>query len=220
MKLWEHPEFGGGPPAPSIASRIKGWFGSEPAPGPRPPPHRQPASGRRQRPRRNPQPRAPPGPTRPDSEDRTAFDRPASRGARRWICQPRSRERRLPDAGRQCLFRGAGSGTRRPGGQRPRRRIHHVDLESRFDQAQQGTQWLEAQLAEQRKKVEQSEQALQRYKEQQDALSVGNPQNIVSQRLSDLSSAVTRARTDRLTREAGYRQVEAAQAEGTLESVR
>lgn len=220
MKLWEHPEFGGGPPAPSITSRIKGWFGSEPAPV-------SPAAA------------TPPAATR---KAPAASKEPANPGAAGTGTSPVPKvEPPVLDPRAEALAGAFASRVRVSAvyltrvvnvsfeAQDPELAARAantladefitVDLESRFDQAQQGTQWLEAQLAEQRKKVEQSEQALQRYKEQQDALSVGNPQNIVSQRLSDLSSAVTRARTDRLTREAGYRQVEAAQAEGTLESV-
>jgi polysaccharide biosynthesis transport protein len=88
------------------------------------------------------------------------------------------------------------------------------DLETRFQTASQAAEWLEARLTEQRLKVEQSEAALQQYKEQPDASSVGDSQNIVTQRLSDLNAAVTRARTDRLLKEAAYSQLQAARGGG------
>jgi polysaccharide biosynthesis transport protein len=93
------------------------------------------------------------------------------------------------------------------------------DLETRFETVRQSAQWLEARLTEQRLKVEQSEAALQLYKEQPDASAVGNPQNIVSQGLSDLNTAVMRARAERLLKEAAQRQLEAAQDGQGLDAI-
>jgi polysaccharide biosynthesis transport protein len=90
------------------------------------------------------------------------------------------------------------------------------DVESRVISSRQSSTWLEARLEEQRKKVEADEQALQQYKEQQNAISVEDRQNIVVQRLSDLNAAVTKARTERLSREGVYRQVEQAQTNPAL----
>jgi polysaccharide biosynthesis transport protein len=87
------------------------------------------------------------------------------------------------------------------------------DLNARAASSQQASTWLGERLAEQRKKVEDSEAALQRYKEQHDALSVEDRQNIVLQRLSDLNAAVTRAKTERLARETTYAQVQRAEAD-------
>ena len=59
------------------------------------------------------------------------------------------------------------------------------NLEFKFYASKEATDWLSAQLAEQRKKVEESEAALQRYKEQHDAVAVEDRQNIVVQRLGE-----------------------------------
>jgi len=93
------------------------------------------------------------------------------------------------------------------------------DLESRFDTARQGTQWLETQLEDQRRKVEASEAALQAYREGADASAVGTPQNIVTQRLADINAALTRARTERLQKEAVKQQLDEAEAAGTLDAI-
>jgi capsular exopolysaccharide synthesis family protein len=85
------------------------------------------------------------------------------------------------------------------------------DIEARVLASRQSSAWLEARLDEQRRKVEADDLALQQYKEQQDALSVEDRQNIVVQRLSDLNTAATKARTDRLEKEGTYRQIEQAQ---------
>ncbi len=67
-------------------------------------------------------------------------------------------------------------------------------------------------LAEQRKQVEASEQAVvQRYREQTDALSLEDNQNIVVQKLGYLNSAVTRAKTERIQKEAAYNQIRSLQ---------
>ena len=81
------------------------------------------------------------------------------------------------------------------------------NLEYRFTASKDATDWLEGQLAEQRKKVEASEAELQRYKEQHDAVAVEDRQNIVVQRLSDLNGAATKAKTTRIEKEALYNQL-------------
>ena len=82
------------------------------------------------------------------------------------------------------------------------------NLEYRFAASREASDWLEAQLAEQRKMVEESEAALQLYKEQHDAVAVEDRQNIVVQRLADLNGAATRAKTLRIEKEALYNQLQ------------
>jgi polysaccharide biosynthesis transport protein len=84
-------------------------------------------------------------------------------------------------------------------------------LEKRFLASQEATKWLDGQLADERKRVEASESALQRYREQHDALSLQDGQNIVVQKLSELNAAVTRAKTTRIERETQYRELLDAQ---------
>lgn len=91
------------------------------------------------------------------------------------------------------------------------RQFIEQDLESRFLATQDAAKWLDARLQEQRDKVSESDQRLQQYKERQDALSVEDRQNIVVQRLGDLNSAVTRAKTERIQREQTWNQLAAAQ---------
>jgi capsular exopolysaccharide synthesis family protein len=82
-----------------------------------------------------------------------------------------------------------------------------MDLDFKFRSTREASAWLEEQLAEQRKQVEGAEARLQQYREQNDALSLEDRQNIVGQKLSDLNAAVTRAKTERLQKEAMYRQL-------------
>lgn len=84
-------------------------------------------------------------------------------------------------------------------------------LEYKFLSSKEATAWLSRQLAEQRKQVEASERALQAYRERNDAVSLEDRQNIVVQKLVDLNAAVTRARTERIQKEAAYNQIRAVQ---------
>jgi polysaccharide biosynthesis transport protein len=81
------------------------------------------------------------------------------------------------------------------------------NLDVRFQASKQASDWLEEQLAEERKRVEAGESALQAYREKYDAISLTEGQNIVVQKLSDLNAAVTRAKTQRIEAEAQYREL-------------
>jgi len=85
-------------------------------------------------------------------------------------------------------------------------------LEFRFTASKDASAWLNEQLAEQRKRVEQTESALQTYREQHDAVSLEERQNIVVQKLADLNAAVTKAKTERIQKEAAYKQVQGVQS--------
>jgi capsular exopolysaccharide synthesis family protein len=85
------------------------------------------------------------------------------------------------------------------------------DLAYKFTASRDATDWLGARLAEKRAQVEKSELALQQYRENNEAISIEDRQNIVVQKLADLNAAVTKAKTDRLQKEAMYRQLEAAE---------
>jgi len=87
------------------------------------------------------------------------------------------------------------------------------NLEFRFRATKDATDFLTARTAEQRKAVEQSEQALQSYRERTGAMALEDRQNIVVQRLADLNAAVTRARTERIEKEAVYNQIRAIQTD-------
>lgn len=87
------------------------------------------------------------------------------------------------------------------------------NLEFKFMSSKEASDWLGQRLGEQKKNVETSEQALQRYREQTDSVSLEDKQNIVVQKLADLNSAVTRAKTERIQKETLYKQVQALQGD-------
>ena len=84
------------------------------------------------------------------------------------------------------------------------------NLDYKFTASREASGWLADRLTEERQRVEEAETALQQYREQNDSIAMEDRQNIVVQRLADLNSAVTRAKTDRLQKEATYRQLSAS----------
>jgi succinoglycan biosynthesis transport protein ExoP len=84
------------------------------------------------------------------------------------------------------------------------------NLEFRFMASKEANDWLGARLAEQRKEVEAAEARLQQYREQNETIALVDRDNITVQKLGDLNAAVTRAKTERLTKEAMHRQLQAA----------
>jgi capsular exopolysaccharide synthesis family protein len=84
-------------------------------------------------------------------------------------------------------------------------------LEFKFMSSKEASDWLGERLAEQRAKVEEAEAGLQRYREEKDAVSLDERQNIVVQKLSDLNAAVTRAKTLRIEKESLYNQLRSIQ---------
>jgi succinoglycan biosynthesis transport protein ExoP len=89
------------------------------------------------------------------------------------------------------------------------------NLEFKFLATKEATEFLTARTAEQRQALEQSEQALQQYREQTGAVALEDRQNIVVQRLADLNAAVTRARTERIEKESVYNQLRGIQQDRT-----
>jgi capsular exopolysaccharide synthesis family protein len=87
------------------------------------------------------------------------------------------------------------------------------NLEFRAQASNEAGEWLSERLEQERRRVQESEAALQRFREENDGVSLEEGQNIVVQKLSDLNAAVTRAKTRRLEAEARYRQVSAVQRE-------
>jgi polysaccharide biosynthesis transport protein len=94
------------------------------------------------------------------------------------------------------------------------------NIEFKSLNSKEAAEWLGSQLDEQRKKVEASQAALQQYRERTDSVSTDSHENSVIQKLNDLNTAVTRAKTERILKESAYRRVEALQTQqANLDSV-
>ena len=92
-------------------------------------------------------------------------------------------------------------------------------MEYRFSESKEAADWLGQQLTEQRKALEASEAALQAYREKNGAVSVADSaSNIVVQRLTDLNGALTKAKTERINKEALYNQLKSAEVSGKLDT--
>jgi succinoglycan biosynthesis transport protein ExoP len=83
----------------------------------------------------------------------------------------------------------------------------NIDL--RLETINKNLVWLTDEVVKQEKKVTEAETAMSRYREQQNALSLEDRQNIVVARLNTLNDTATRARTARLQKEASYNQMKA-----------
>jgi capsular exopolysaccharide synthesis family protein len=93
------------------------------------------------------------------------------------------------------------------------------NLEFRLENTQKTLDWLTQEVAKQQNIVQQSERVLAEYRENQNALSLEDRQNIVIARLNQMNDAVTRAKTQRVQREALYRQISAAKDREALISI-
>ncbi|MBI2876933.1 MAG: polysaccharide biosynthesis tyrosine autokinase [Candidatus Tectomicrobia bacterium] len=93
-------------------------------------------------------------------------------------------------------------------------------LHNKFSASQEATSWLSRELTGLKKKMETSQIALQRYKAQHSIVSLtpledggqGGGENIVAQKLAELTSELTKARTERIGLETLYRQVQGLSA--------
>jgi capsular exopolysaccharide synthesis family protein len=84
------------------------------------------------------------------------------------------------------------------------------NLEVKVSSLEKGLEKLSAEVARQQALVQASELKLAEYRDRKDAGALADNQNIVVARLSQLNEAVTRARTDRIQREAVWKQVQSA----------
>lgn len=90
------------------------------------------------------------------------------------------------------------------------------NLQNKFSASQEATSWLSRELVNLKKKVEVSQVALQRYKAQHSIISLtpledgaqGGKENVIAQKLAELTSELTKARTERIGLETLYHQVQ------------
>jgi capsular exopolysaccharide synthesis family protein len=94
------------------------------------------------------------------------------------------------------------------------------NMELKFATSKDAADFLSDRLAEQRKAVEASEAALQAFKEKNGTVTVADSgSNIVVARLTDLNAALTKAKTERINKEALYNQLKAVEGTGAIDSL-
>ena len=89
------------------------------------------------------------------------------------------------------------------------------NLEYKFTSSKEASDWLGERLTEQRKQVEAAELKLQQYREQNDAISLEDRENIVVQKLADLNGAVTQAKAERFQKQALYNQLQSLRSKSS-----
>jgi capsular exopolysaccharide synthesis family protein len=83
------------------------------------------------------------------------------------------------------------------------------NLAYKLESSQSMLEWLQKELDKQLKKVQDSDQALATYREKQNAMSLDDKQNIVTQRLTAINDALIKARTEKIQKESLYNQLKA-----------
>ena len=82
------------------------------------------------------------------------------------------------------------------------------NFELRTETTQKSLDFLTGEIGKQQQKVEDSERAMADYRENNNALSLADRQNTVVASLNQLNDQFTRAKTERIQKEAQYKQVE------------
>ena len=90
------------------------------------------------------------------------------------------------------------------------------NFRSKYDTTRQASAWMEQQLDELKAKVEKSQQALVDYERANSIADIGNKENVVGQRLADLSKDLTTAQTDRASKQSVYDSVQSNKAEADI----
>jgi GumC protein len=80
------------------------------------------------------------------------------------------------------------------------------NLETRFLATQQAKEWLTGQLDDLKAKVERADEAVQAFGSKHDIISLEDKENVTMQRLSELNEALTKAESERMAKEALYKQ--------------
>jgi succinoglycan biosynthesis transport protein ExoP len=89
------------------------------------------------------------------------------------------------------------------------------NLETRFIATQQAKEWLTGQLEDLKAKVERADEALQAFGSKHDIISLEEKENVTIQRLGELNVALTKAESERMAKEALYKQTK----DGNFDSI-
>jgi len=83
-----------------------------------------------------------------------------------------------------------------------------LNIETKFEAAKEARDWLEKQLEILKARVETSEEKLNKYARKNEIIGLDEKQNIVTQRLTELSTALTQATSERISKESLYKETE------------
>ena len=87
------------------------------------------------------------------------------------------------------------------------------NFKTKFESTMQASDWLSKQLVDLQMKVETSQEKLVRYQKEHEILGADEKQNITTEKLDELNKEMTMAESDRMQKEAVYRQTQSADPE-------
>ncbi|MGA8068039.1 MAG: Wzz/FepE/Etk N-terminal domain-containing protein, partial [Terriglobales bacterium] len=82
------------------------------------------------------------------------------------------------------------------------------NFKTKFESTMQASDWLSKQLVDLQMKVETSQEKLVRYQKEHEILGMDEKQNIITEKLDELNKEMTMAESDRMQKEAVYRQTQ------------
>ena len=82
------------------------------------------------------------------------------------------------------------------------------NFKTKFESTMQASDWLSKQLVDLQMKVETSQEKLVRYQKEHEILGTDEKQNIITEKLGELNKEMTMAESDRMQKEAVYRQTQ------------
>src|SRR6202140_189153 len=82
------------------------------------------------------------------------------------------------------------------------------NFKTKFESTMQASDWLSKQLVDLQMKVETSQEKLVRYQKEHEIFGVDDKQNIITEKLDELNKEMTMAESDRMQKEAVYRQTQ------------
>lgn len=87
------------------------------------------------------------------------------------------------------------------------------NFKTKFESTMQASDWLSKQLVDLQMKVETSQEKLVRYQKEHEILGTDEKQNIITEKLDELNREMTAAESDRMQKEAIYRQTQSTDPE-------
>ena len=93
------------------------------------------------------------------------------------------------------------------------------NFKTKFESTMQASDWLSKQLVDLQMKVETSQEKLVRYQKEHEILGIDEKQNITTEKLDELNKEMTTAESDRMQKEAVYRQTQSGDAEAVAAAI-
>ena len=93
------------------------------------------------------------------------------------------------------------------------------NFKTKFESTMQASDWLSKQLVDLQMKVETSQEKLVRYQKEHEILGIDEKQNITTAKLDELNKELTSAESERMQRDAAYRQTQSTDPEAVAAAI-